>query len=208
MKFLQFVSIAAIACLSACGGSGGSGSNDNTGGGTPAPGGNAANFDCMPIGGGSATVSVSCINCPRSIGQNRANAIDTNLDTSAGFSLFNPGDTASVQGQFTVRGTAQDGVIFAAGDRAGLIFGLPVGENVQYTAIVRTFLDGTEQESRNVVTGHTGATNGEVEYFGFDTANPTTMQFDTVAVEVTETLPSEEEHIFSVFEFCGDGGAK
>lgn len=187
------------AALSSC--NGGSGGN---GGGGISP----SAFICSPVGGGNATAQTSCVTCPTNAISNKLYAIDTNLDSFAGISLFQPGSSSNQQGDISLRATAQSGVVFPAGSRAGLIFGLPTGQNVRYSATVLTYLNGTQQESRQVVVGNTGATHGEIQYFGFDSTVPTTLQFNAVEITITETLPNLERHDYRAFEFCSDGVAQ
>ena len=199
--------------LAACGGSGGSssGSSGSSSGGSSSGGGSSGGssaFTCSPVGGGSATVSSSCVSCPSNAATNARLAIDTNLETAAGLTLFNSSDVTAQQGQISLRGTAQSGIIFPAGSKAGLIIGLPTGQSVRYSATVNTYLSGTQQETRNVVTGNTGATNGEVRYFGFTAASPTTRNFDAVEISITELTPGAERHDYRIFEFCSDGVAR
>ena len=198
------VLLIATGLLAACGGGG-------TGGGAGGPvgsGGNAALFACAPVGGGSATVKSTCVNCPGNTPTDTTLAIDTNLDTAASFSFYHPSDTSTQQSQISLRGTAQSGIVFPAGSKAGLIIGLPVGQNVRYSATVNTYWNGTLQETRNAVVGNTGATNGELRYFGFDGSTPTTKTFDAVELSLTESLPSLEQHTYRVFELCSDGAGK
>lgn len=151
-------------------------------------------------------MSSSCVNCPGNSATNVKLAIDTNLDTAAGLTLFNSsGDPTAQSGQISLIGKAQNGIVFPAGSKAGVIFGLPIGGNVRYSATLNTYLSGTLQESDAVVVGVAGATNGEIRYYGFTPANPTTKSFDAVEIAITELTPNAERHDYRVFEFCGDG---
>jgi len=195
------VILATSSFLSACGGGG-----SNRDGSTEER--SSSSFSCSPVGGGGATVSSSCVNCPRDAASNPGLAIDTDLTTAAGLTMFHQDDIAAQQSQITLRGTAQSGLVFPAGSKAGLAVGLPTGQNVRYSASVATYLGGAQQESRAVVVGHTGATNGELQYFGFDAAQPTTRAFDAVELSISETTPGLERHDYRVFEVCSDGARK
>jgi hypothetical protein len=204
-KHTRSVSLSLVATLLvACGGGGGAGTSvsGNSGGG------NSALFACATVGGGSATINATCVNCPQNAIANSASAIDTNLDTAATFSFYHPADQASNTSSLRLTATAQSGIVFPAGGKAGLIFGLPTGQNVRFSATINTYLSGTLQDSRNVVAGNNGATNGEIRYYGFDSSTPTTKQFDSVELLLTETLPSLEQHTYRAFEFCADGAHK
>jgi hypothetical protein len=202
---LSVSSLLVATVLAACGG--GSGAGAGTAGGNSG-GGNSALFACAPVGGGSATISKVCVNCPQNAIADSASAIDTNLDTAATFSFYHPDDTSSQTSSMRLTAAAQSGIVFPAGSKAGLIFGLPTGQNVRFSATINTYLSGTLQDSRNVVAGNNGATNGETRYYGFDASTPTTKQFDSVELLLTETLPSLEQHTYRAFEFCADGAHK
>lgn len=202
VRKVGFVVMAVSYMLAACGGGGGSVGDDS------AEVRSRSAFFCSPVGGGGATVGSSCVNCPRDAASNTSLAIDTDLATAAGLTLFHQDDVAAQQSQITLRGTAQGGVVFAAGAKAGLVFGLPTGQSVRYSATVSTYLGGVQQESRAVVVGHTGATNGELVYLGFDPAQPTTRAFDAVELTIAETAPGAERHDYRVFEFCSNGAHK
>lgn len=168
----------------------------------------AAPYQCASLGGGAASIQQSCINCPQNAVQNPALAIDGALDTAATISLYNQSSTVAGQSQISLRATAQAGIVFAAGSRAGLLLTLPQAEQLNYSATVTTYLDGQPQETLPVTTAHTGAQTGATIYAGFDRSRPTSLPFDSVEVLIAESAPGLEEHRYQVIEFCGDGGLR
>jgi hypothetical protein len=194
--------IVVLAGLGLCGCSGGGGADNRAPGSTVPPSG--APFGCAPIGGGAATTSAGCVNCPSNAIAGRAASVDADFGSAATMTLYNPGDSASLQGQMSLRGIAQSGIVFPEGGRAGLVVRLPDASSIAYTATVTTYLGGTVQEARAVETEP--SSSGELAYFGFDAATPTTQQFDAIELAIVESAPSLEEHVFQVLEFCSDGG--
>lgn len=192
----------AVSLLPACKGGGGGGGSVDT-----VPGAEAA-FTCSYLGGDATTLSSLCVNCPHNAYADARAAIDLDLDTAASMTLYNPNDSAAQQGTLSLRATAPDGVVFAAGSTPGVALQLPVGSNVSYSATVVTYLDSVQRETYLAEPGHAGASNGELAYFGFPAGAATTMAFDAVELIVNESAPGLEQHVFKPIEFCSDGALK
>ena len=140
-------------------------------------------------GGTSVTESFSCTACSN---RNRDLSIDGRGDTFAGFSL--------VGGTYTIRATAQSGVLYPAGSFAGALMRIPQSYSPGSNWTIRTYKGGVMQETRS-----TGNAAGD------DPSNPsgtdslyglaTTMDFDSVEISLTGGSSSTNGEI-RLYEFC------
>jgi hypothetical protein len=158
------------------------------------------------VGGGQARTSSDQINSSDAAVSHPERAIDQDLGSAAVLNLHRADDVAAQHSQVTLRGTAQAGVVFAAGSKAGVVIARPAGRGLNYSLTLSTWMNGVQQDSLNL--GASDTADGQAEYLGFDERNPTTRAFDAVEVRVAETAPGLEPHEFRLFEFCGDGAAR
>ena len=172
-------------------GNGGDGSNTNS----PPPG---AVSGCTTITGGTTSVTTNvdagCTGCSIA---NAQSAADGNLSTSATLTVNGaaPGQGASI------RVTAQNGIVFPAGQNAGAFISNPSGTAQDWTIIVRTYLNGVLQESVSNTSGACGACgNGGSAFEGLTTSK----QFDAVEVFVNNNQAPGNAPDFGVYEFCSD----
>lgn len=179
--------------LCACGGEG-----EGEGGGTGASIG--VDGSCTFITGGGTRITLGAPALAATCtSQNLEQANDGNLETAAEI------QADAVADECAIRVTAQDGIVFPAGDTAA-VFGsiqrsgatLPGEEN----AVLRTLLQGIVQEERGFNSGEialevNGTTGSGLRFFEL----PTTKPFD--AVEFAVGSPAERQSI-AVFEFCSD----
>lgn len=97
---------------------------------------------CDEISGGDTQVSFSvdssCLNCSA---QDEEQAIDGLQSSAASIEFANASD-----GPWTVRASAQEGVVFGAGSNAAVVLSAPESVN-NLTVLVTTYLDGVEQDS-------------------------------------------------------------
>jgi hypothetical protein len=161
-----------------------------------------ATFSCLPVGGGAATITAGCVSCRADAVSSINNAIDGDLTTAALVSTYHPDDLANQQTIINVTAKAQDGVVFPALSKGGVAMQLPTGLVADLAISVVTYLDGKVQSTHNETVDTTPA--GDFVYVGFDTG--TSIPFDAVELILTETQPNLEEHVYRIFEFCGDGG--
>ena len=126
---------------------------------------------------------------------NAAAAIDGDTDSAAQLVV---NGAAPAQG-VALRATAQSGLIFPAGQLAGVFYSAPAG-TVQNTVItISTFSGGLVQEttSSNNMSGVSGGRSRN--FTGIRTSKP----FDAVEVFINNTQ-MESDPTFQVFEFCSD----
>ena len=173
-------SIVLAVLSSACGGGSGSGDDGGKGGG--------GQVACNSItGGGSRVTSSGPVSNPGA-------AADGDLNSYATLNINTASQTASI------RATAQSGIIFPSGSRAGafVTFGNQQGSNA---TVVRTYLRGVMQETStpaNAIFDFAGSGTDANLYTGFTTSR----QFD--AVEFSETDNSAAP-VYRVYEICSDG---
>ena len=182
----QIATLAMIAVLASCGGGGGAGD----GGGSSAI--------CRSIsGGGTVAALQSSPGCAGCMFTNSANSIDANENTFG--SLTIPSVTA---GDGVARVTAQNGVIFGGGSRAGVLADSSSAASLEVVAslILRTYLRGVLQEENvlvtNVIGGGTGSP-GNPEVISFKT----TKDYDAVEFGITGTA---ENFSANIHEFCSN----
>lgn len=199
MPTLKGLGVLALGVLAVACGGGGRGANDGT---EPIPGGEAA-FACSFVGGGSATISSGCLYCRQGAISSPNSAIDTDLGTAATVSTYHPDDTGNQQTVITITATAQEGIVFPSGSRAGVAMRLPTGI-ASYAVTINTFLNELPQESHQATPNP--SPDGELVYYGFDMGTAST--FDAVQLVLSESQPNLEEHEYDVIEFCSDGALK
>lgn len=197
--------VCAVFLIGCGGGSGGASDNPNptpqpTGSPAPTPG----QFACSPVGGGSATLASFCLQCPGDAVTDPQNAIDTQLDSAATVRLYNWNDTAGAQSVIDIKATAQSGVAFSAGGKAGLLFGLPDSFLVPFSGSISTYQDDALIDSRSFSSDEFLGQEGQTTYLGLDT---TTATFNAVKLSLTQAGGGLEEQQFRLYEFCADGAA-
>jgi len=179
---LQIVStLVCSALLASCG------SGDNTGGGVAAQ--VKSCVGSFSGGNTSVTASSSCTACSN---RDRELSIDGRGDTYAVSALFG--------GTYTIRATAQTGILYPAGNFAGAFMRIPQTYSPGSTWTISTFKGGVMQETRS-----TGNAAGD------DPANPsgtdnlygltTTMDFDSVGISLTGGSTNMNDEI-RIYEFC------
>lgn len=170
------------------------------GGGNGYGGGGNGTASCTSITGGGTAVSTSisagCANCSIS---NEGAAADGDLSTSATMTVNN---APAGQGA-AIRVTAQGGVVFPAGQRAGAVVSVPSGTAQNYTVTIRTYLTGALQESDSSDNSGGGCGFCGGHGFSFD-GFTTTKQFDAVEVFINNTQAGGTPN-FGVAEVCSDG---
>jgi hypothetical protein len=173
---------ALLASLSACSGGGG---NDSYGSVGP--------INCAGLTGATATGNVACTAGECGVTFHDA-AIDGDLNT---YAILAMGTGAG--GSISLRSSAQDGVTYAAGTPAAVVYGIERNGNSTSTLVnISTYLDGALQESGN--------TSGQSVVDGFDHepgrhAMGTTLPFD--AIELTYVQSGSSGPIeMRVHEFC------
>jgi hypothetical protein len=179
----------ATTLLSACG---------DGGGGTSAR--TEVDRSCTSITGGGTRITLGtpalAATCTA---QNLEQAIDGNLETAAEI------QANAVADECVIRVTAQDGIVFAAGNTAA-VFGSVRRSGVtlpgEDKALLRTLLQGNVQEEKSFGPGDTaleinGTFGSGLRFFELSTTKP----FD--AVEFAVGSPAETQSI-AVFEFCSD----
>lgn len=161
-------------------------SSDGDGG----PGG----IHCAGLAGGTATSSVQC-----SAGQCSVNfqdaAADGDLRT---FAIMDAAPNSA--GSLSLRVTAGEGVTYAAGTPAAVVYGIDRtgGDSLNTVVTLNTYLDGVLQE-----TGNTEASNGVTNS---DTApgrraRATNLAFDAIELVYAQTGGTADVEV-QVYEFC------
>jgi hypothetical protein len=176
-----------ITLLAACGG-GGTGAKTEVDGA------------CTFITGGGTRITLGAPALAAACtSQNLEQAIDGNSETAAEI------QADAVADECAIRVTAQDGIVFAAGNTAA-VFGSVRRSGVTLPgedhAVLRTLLQGTVQEERSFNSGEmalevNGTFGSGLRFFEL----PTTKPFD--AVEFGVGSPAETQSI-AIFEFCSD----
>lgn len=149
---------------------------------------------CAPIGGGAAVATEVCeTNCNQ---EDIAAAVDADFGTAAIVGL-------SVQNQGSIRGTAQDGIVFPADRAAGVYLNKPPLVRGTFELTVATYLDGVLQESALAFSEGDGSTfcnscasHGANLFVGI----PTSRQYD--AIEMSYTQAGTQYREIQVIEFC------
>ena len=184
----QIATFSIFAVLASCGGGGGSDGNSGSGGGAL----------CRSISGGGTTATLqaspSCVGC---LFTNSANSIDVNKDTFGSLTL-----SSVTAGDGAARVTAQNGVIFGGGSRAGVLADASSGASLEVLAslILRTYLKGMLQEENVLVTNGVGGglgSPGNPEVLSFKT----TKSYDAVEFGITGTALNFSANIH---EFCSN----
>lgn len=137
----SLILVALAATLSACSGGGG--------------GGNPLGIICEGLAGAVPEGGSACAgNCSASFTEG---AVDHDLDT---YAILAAEDQAS--GSVRIRATARDGVTYAAGTPAAVVYGIvrTDGNSFGTTETISTYLDGVLQETGNA-DANTGVTSGE-----------------------------------------------
>lgn len=151
---------------------------------------------CTYISGGSSTFSFQCNGCDASVSSSASMAADGNLNTAV--TLTNSTTMAT---SATIRATAQSGIVFPSGYRAGAFQTVTTSMGTSSTTL-NTYLSGTLQESSSapaslMTSGGTGASKWV--YF------TTTKQFDAVELVISDSWSSGGSVTHSVYEVCADG---
>jgi hypothetical protein len=167
------------ALLSGCG-AGGSG------------GGGGGSVACDSITGGDAAVT--------------STGPATNPDDAADGSLYSYGvlQLTSTAQTGSIRATAQSGVVFPAGSRAG-VFTSYLNQGTSNATSLRTYLNGVPAETASPLAMSMepayGGTGAEF-YLSFETAQP----FNAVEFSETDNGANGTAH-YRIYEFCSDGHA-
>ncbi|MEQ1440331.1 hypothetical protein AAG565_13310 [Fontimonas sp. SYSU GA230001] len=216
--------LAACVCAAFVVGCGGGSGGDDSNSPNPTPGPTAtplptpplSQFTCSPVGGGDATIQSICTTCADDAVTDNGKAIDTDLASAATVKLYNsPGfdpsnptsgnvnnpDTRNV----LLTATAQTGVVFPTGGKAGVIFGLPESFLVPFSGTLSTYQDDTPIDSLAFTSDEFLGKEGEKIYLGLDGTSDT---FNAVQLTLTQAGGSLEEQLFRVYEFCSDGAAR
>lgn len=186
------LAVAGLSILTACGGgSGGSG-----GIATETTSAEILSGCLSTLTGGGTTVTASDSGCPNCSVSDAANSIDTSNQTFSGLNF----DVAG--GQLSLSAKAQDGVVFPAGNYAGVYAFFPKIDGSGYSSIsmsINTYLDGNLQQTVDTKTTNIGNIdgNGRDAFFGGNTSAP----FDEVEIEVNA---SGAESTIRVYDFCAD----
>lgn len=188
---LQIATFSIFAVLASCGGGGGSDGNGGSGGG-----GSGALCRSISGGGTAATLQASptCVGC---LFTNSANSIDANKDTFGSLTL-----SSVTAGDGAARVTAQNGVIFGGGSRAGVLADTSSGASLEVltSLILRTYLKGVLQEENVLVTNGVGGgigSPGNPEVLSFKT----TKSYDAVEFGIAGTALNFAANIH---EFCSN----
>ncbi|MDD9893389.1 MAG: hypothetical protein OXT49_07790 [Gammaproteobacteria bacterium] len=146
--------------------------------------------------GGGTTVTASDSGCPNCSVSDAANSIDTSNQTFSGLNF----DVAG--GQLSLSAKAQEGVVFPAGNYAGVYVFFPKIDGSGYSSIsvnIKTYLEGNVQQTVYTDTTNIGnlLDSGSDAFFGDTTSAP----FDQVEIEVNA---SGAESTIRVYDFCAD----
>lgn len=177
MKRTSFVAVTMLTVGCGGGGSGGSG---------------GAVAACASISGGTSSVTSTG---PAS---NTSAAVDGDLFSHATLALTSSSQSGSI------RATAQSGVVFPAGSRAG-VFASLLNQGTANVTMIRTYLNGALVESRSPANAIFEQPNGDTGaglYIGLVTTAP----FDAVEFAETDNGANGTTD-YRVYEICSDGKA-
>lgn len=181
IAFRRVVPMMLVASLSACS-SGGDGAPDSIG-----------PIHCADLIGGTASVSLACGGGTCTSEFHEA-AIDGDLATYAILNM-----ALASAGTVSLRSTAQDGVTYAAGTPAGVVWALERdGNSTSVVTSISTYLDGALQE--------TGNAGGESAVDGFDrdagrSVISTTLPFDAIEMSYAQSGSNGPIEV-RIHEFC------
>lgn len=171
--------------LFACGGGGG----DDIGGAV-------VGINCAAISGGGtqATQSVQCTGAACA-GNNKDAAIDNNLGTFATLQMG-----AGAVGRVRLRATAQEGIVYAAGTPAAVVYGIQRSQGTSQNTVetISTYLNGILQETGNA-SSTSGVTSGDKP--AGRRAVGTSLPFDAIEFSYDQTGGTATVEV-QVYEFC------
>lgn len=174
----------ALSGVHACGGGGYNG------------GGAVGGINCAAISGGGtqATQSVQCTGAACS-GNNKDAAIDNNLDTFATLQMG-----AGAVGSVRLRATAQEGIVYAAGTPAAVVYGIQRSQGTSQSTVetISTYLNGVLQETGNASSTN-GVTSGDKPVGR--RAMGTSMPFDAIEFSYDQAGGTATVEV-QVYEFC------
>lgn len=175
--FNRSLVVLTLASLSACG---------------SGPGGDDASVACVGslAGGGTQVTAAPCATCTVT---NAPHAIDGVAETFAAID-FNNADPVTHQhpgGAAALRATAQSGIVFPAGSRAGAL--LTVARGADSTLTIQTYLGTQPQEAASMPVS---PRDGALQVF------ETSLPFDGVELQLADFSASNGAE-FRVYEFCG-----
>lgn len=157
---------------------------------------NASAADCTSITGGNTTASAigDCALCT-TLNPNRA--IDGNQSTAA--SVVVPVNT---DGRNGLRATAQRGIVFSAGSRPGALLKVTKSTSVAVNTqgILRTYLNGRQQDQATFVSGGIVDVNGVGTLTGLANLKAS-KPFNAVEVVFDGSYSG---YNIEVFELCSD----
>ena len=172
------IAIAIAASLVGCGGGGSNGP--------------PVAMNCVgSLSGGGTTVSVSqaCVACSN---QDEGKAIDGQANT---FAL-----AQQTSGNYSLRATAQTGVLYPAGNFAGALMQIPKSYSPASNWTFSTYKGGVLQESRsatNTYGGDPANPTGADDLYGFTTSK----DFDSVGIALSGGSSDTSQSV-RVYEFC------
>lgn len=178
-RYRPFVLILVAAFLPACS----SGGDEDSGG-----------INCAGLAGGTATSSVQC-----SAGQCTVDFQDAAADGDLGtFAIMDAAPNSA--GSLSLRVTARDGVTYAAGTPAAVVYGIDRtgGDSLNTAVTLNTYLDGVLQESGNTELGN-GVTNSDKATGR--RARDTNLAFDAIELVYAQTGGTADVEV-QVYEFC------
>lgn len=155
---------------------------------------------CDSIRGGGAQLTANCVGCTFN---NQNAAVDGNLN-SAAEAVAMTGVTHPVA---TLRATAQPGIVYPAGNRAGVFFTgySNVCDICSFT--INTYLSGVLQETQSATINSYGDGSGAAYYSAVNALRP----FDAVEIVASGAVPpppTGSGRVVDVFEICSDGGVR
>ena len=149
-------------------------------------------INCAGLTGATAESVVTCAGgCG---GDFSEAAVDGDLGTYAILQF-----AAGAGGSLSIRATASDGVSYAAGTPAAVVFGIERddGNSLNTVQTISTYLDGALQETGNVSTS--GSTTGDRD--AGRSAIVTTKPFDAIEYAYSQSGGTAAVEV-QVFEFC------
>lgn len=175
--------VLAAAVLTACSSDGGDG--------TPSP---IGPIYCAALVGGTATAGSVCAGgaCGQTF---KDAAADDDLDTYAILEM-----NGGASGNVNIRVTAQDGVTYAAGTPAAVVYGITrgAGNSLNTAETITTYLDDVVQET-GPANATNGSTSGNVE--AGRRAITTTLPFDAIEFAYAQASGTADVEV-QVHEFC------
>jgi hypothetical protein len=152
---------------------------------------------CQAIGGGAAVASQTCTSSCGVI-ENVQRAVDADFGSYATIGV-------SVQNQASIRGTAQDGLVFE-GAAGVYVHKPPLVNGGTFDLTITTYLDGVPQETQLAYSESSGSDNVFCNQCGEDGANnfygiPTNLPFDAIEMSYTQSAGTQYREI-RLFEFC------